>query len=271
MTADVVRTFGGPYYGWYQKESDETVRRAILAVHQQQDLTNVDAIVGFSQGATLGLIIASLLERGELNEMLVQDKALSTPALIKPITNSPEMTPNTSAPELACLAQQLPRSSTASTLASNTSSASSFREGSLFSLTRSGSSTNSLLTITNDTQPVVPWNQPHLHRVRFLIAICPIATAWDAQELQVASKVSENKQGDWLPTIPVFFTAGEKDRFKQHSLALAAKVGKSESRHQVETFDFGHEVPRSVDAISKLVRFVKKHSESKLSARKMVR
>ncbi|CAO1633199.1 unnamed protein product [Parajaminaea phylloscopi] len=66
---DVMTTFGGPYYGWFTRETPANVCAAIRAVCAQVDLRDIDGIVGFSQGATLATLLASLAERSLLQPL----------------------------------------------------------------------------------------------------------------------------------------------------------------------------------------------------------
>lgn len=61
-----MRSFGGPYYGWFNSQTDEALVEAIQYIDNLHPLDSFDAIVGFSQGATLALTIASMLERNAL-------------------------------------------------------------------------------------------------------------------------------------------------------------------------------------------------------------
>ncbi|KDQ19979.1 hypothetical protein BOTBODRAFT_41252 [Botryobasidium botryosum FD-172 SS1] len=63
---DVMRGFGGPYYGWFNAQTDEALNEAIRYIDDMHPLDSFDAIIGFSQGATLALTIAAMRERNTL-------------------------------------------------------------------------------------------------------------------------------------------------------------------------------------------------------------
>lgn len=225
----------------------------------------MSAIVGFSQGATLGLIIASLLEHDELKGWLPGVMAGSPewqpvdPVAVDSLSWTPdgEYKVDLSArPELGAMQ----RSWTASTVSSSavTTGSSSMADG--FSWSAGDSTADSLSTSPSSSEAALPLRRSNKHKLRFVVALCPISTAWSPSNTDLASCRFEDRKKEWLPTVPAFFSVGEMDRYKSHSIKMADRVRGDSPKHRVATYAFGHEVPRSVEATGSLVQFVKTYS-----------
>lgn len=149
---------------------------------------------------------------------------------------------------------------TASTVSSSAMTTRSSSLADVFSWSAGDSTADSLGTSSSSSEAALPKFHSSKHKLRFVVALCPINTAWSPSNTDLAGCGFEDGENEWLPTIPTFMSIGEMDRYKSHSVKMAARVGRNSSKHRVATFAFGHEVPRSVEATGSLVEFVKTYS-----------
>ena len=243
---DIMTTFGGPYYGYFTGEDHNSVRNAIVSIHQQVDLFQIDGIIGFSQGATLGTIIASLMERDLLQQVL-------------------EGAHDDIRPDRA-----QGREPSASHTEPSDGGTTEMAKGSRPSLRQKAQERSE----DSKSMPL---------RLKLLVGLCPISTSWypesrlEQQLVHAMRRPGSNGREiglPWLHKVSAVYTLGQADwhfaaseKFARDSVGEGGagtlvsltgqkQGGKGTSHGQVHTFPSGHEIPQTQIATDTLLSFI---------------